>query len=215
VKECFKDLPSPKDGYSIDDCKDPWHKRLLAFLVPIVYSEKPNRITVTWGNTIFGALNGGRKVNWARIITTLVVQLAARVGKSRATPICPFFYHLYERKELLRPEEEKAWKIQEGMLKYGESGSEDEAGSASGSDNEEDDEEEEEEETQVLLNRPPKRLRQEDKSEQAGAMLVPKLEGPLLSSSKDRFQSICKALGEMQAEHERRELLMEACQLAV
>jgi hypothetical protein len=161
-------------------------------------------------------LNGGRKVNWARVITTLVVQLAARVGKSRATPICPFLYHLYERKELLRPEEEKAWKIQEGMLKYGKSGSEDEARSASGSDDEEDDKEEEEEETQVLLNRPPKRPRQEDKSEQAGATLVPKLEGPSLSSSKDRFQSICKALGEMQAEHERRgELLMEACQLAV
>jgi hypothetical protein len=107
VKECFRDLPSPKDGYSIDDCKDPRHKRLLAFLVPIVYPEKPNRITVTWGNTIFGALNGGRKVNWARVITTLVVQLAARVGKSHASPICPFLYHLYERKELLKPEEEK------------------------------------------------------------------------------------------------------------
>jgi hypothetical protein len=102
------------------------------------------------------------------------------------------------------------------MLKYGESGSEDEAGSASGSDDEEDDEEEEEEETQVLLNRPSKQPRQEDKLEQAGATLVPKLEGPSLSSSKDRFQSICKALGKMQAEHERRgELLMEACQLAV
>jgi hypothetical protein len=216
VKECFKDLPSPKDGYSIDNCKDPRHKRLLAFLVPIVYPEKPNRITVTWDNMIFGTLNGGRKVNWVRIITTLVVQLAARVGKSRATPIYPFLYHLYERKELLRPEEEKAWKIQEGMLKYGESGSEDEAGSASGSDNEEDDEEEEEEETQVLLNRPPKRARKEDKSEQVRATLVPKLEGPSLASSKDRFQSICNSLGEMQAKHERRgELLKEACLLAI
>jgi hypothetical protein len=150
------------------------------------------------------------------VITTLVVQLAARVGKSRASPICPFLYHLYERKELLRPEEEKAWKIQEGMLKYGESGSEDKAGSASGSEDEEDDEEEEEEETQVLLNRPPKQPRQEDKLEQAGATLIPKLEGPSLSLSKDRFQSICNALGEMQAEHDRRgELLKEACQLAV
>jgi hypothetical protein len=142
---CFKDLPNPKDGYSINDCKNPRHRRLLAFLVPIVYPEKPNQITVTWDNTIFGALNRGRKVNWARVITTLVVQLAVRVGKSRATPICPFLYHLYERKELLKPEEEMAWKIQEGMLKYGESGSEDEAGSASGSDDEEDNEEEEEE----------------------------------------------------------------------
>jgi hypothetical protein len=181
-----------------------------------VYPEKPNRITNTWGNTIFGVLNGRRKVNWARVITTFIIQLATRVGKSRASPICPFLYHLYERKELLKPEEEKSWKIQEGMLKHGKSGSSDEGGSGSGSEDEEDDEEEEEEETQVLLNRPPKRQRQEDKSDQISATLIPKLEGPSLSSSKDRFQSICNALGEMQAEHDwRGELLKEACELAV
>jgi hypothetical protein len=138
------------------------------------------------------------------------------VGKSRTTPICPFLYHLYERKELLKPKEEKQWKIQEAMMKYGESGSENEAGSASGSDDEDDEEEEEEEETQVLLNRPPKRARQEDKSEQVGATLVPKTEGPSLSSGKDRFASICNSLGEMQAKHERRgELLKDACLMAV
>jgi hypothetical protein len=156
-------------------------------------------------------------VNWARIITNLIIQLAARVGKSRASLICPFLYHLYERKELLKPEEEKSWRIQEGMLKYGESGSSDEGGSGSGSDDKEDDEEEEEEEeTQVLLNRPPKRQRQEDKTVHGGAPLIPKVEGPSLASSKDRFQSICKALDEMQAEHDRRgELLRKACELAV
>jgi hypothetical protein len=117
VKDCFKDLPSPKDGYSIEDCKDPRHRRMLAFLAPIVYLEKPNQITITLDNTIFGALIGGRKVNWAKIITNLVIQLASRVGKSRASPICPFLYHLYERKELLKPEEEKTWKVQEVMMK--------------------------------------------------------------------------------------------------
>jgi hypothetical protein len=111
VKDCFRALPSPKDGYAIGDYIDARHRRVLVFLVPILYPEKPNRITVTMGNTIFGALNGGRKVNWARIISNLVVQLVARVGKSHASPICPFLYHLYERRELLRPEEEKNWKI--------------------------------------------------------------------------------------------------------
>jgi hypothetical protein len=164
VKDCFQELPSPKDGYAIEDCTDARHRRVLAFLVPILYPEKPNRITVTMGNTIFGALNGGRKVNWARIIVNLVIQLAARVGKSRASPICPFLYHLYERKELLRPEEEKSWKIQEAMMKYGESGSSDEDGSGSGSDDEsEEEEEEKEEEYQVLLNQQPKRQQQEEK----------------------------------------------------
>jgi hypothetical protein len=210
VKDYFKELPSSKDGYVIEDCMDPRHRRVLVFLVPILYPEKPNRITVTMGNMIFGALNGGRKVNWARIITNLIIQLAIRVGKSGASPICPFLYHLYERKELLLPEEEKSWKIQETMLKYGESGSSDEDGSGSGSDDESD--EEEEEECQVLLNRVPKRQRQEQK--QGGATLTPKVEGVPVTSGKDRFETICKMLGEMQAEHRMRgELLRVVCQL--
>jgi hypothetical protein len=214
VKDYFKELPNPKDGYDIEDCTDPQHRRMLAFFAPIVYPDKPNRITVTLGNTIFGALIGGRKVNWARIIANLVIQLAARVGKSRASPICPFLYHLYERKELLKPEEERTWKIQEGMMKYDESGSSDEAGSGSGSEYETEDEEEEEEETQVLLNRPPKRSRQEEKNTQGGTLLTPKVKGVPVTSSKDRFKAICQALGELQGEHRMRgELLKVVCQI--
>jgi hypothetical protein len=214
VKDCFKALPNPKDGYDIEDCKDPRHRRLLAFLAPIVYPDKPNRITVTLGNTIFGALIGGRKVNWARIITNLVIQLASRVGKTRASPICPFLYHLYERRELLKPEEERTWKIQEGMMKYGESGSSDEAGSRSGSEDETEDDEEEEEETQVLLSQPPKRTRQEEKTAQGGTLLTLKVEGVPATSSKDRFEAICQALGRMQGEHRMRsELLRVVCQI--
>jgi hypothetical protein len=207
VKDCFKELLSPKDGYAIEDCSDPCHRRVLAFLVSILYLEKPNRITVTLDNTIFGALNGGKKVNWARIITNLVIQLAARVGKSCASPICPFLYHLYERKELLKPEEEKQWKVQEAMMKYGEFGSLDEDGS--GSDDETEDEKEEED-CQLLLNRVPKRPRQEERS----ATLTPKVEGVPVTTSQDRFEAIVKVLGEMQGEHRMRgELLRVVCQL--
>jgi hypothetical protein len=209
VKDCFKELPNPKDGYDIEDCTDPRHRRLLAFLAPIVYPDKPNGITVTLGNTIFGALIGGRKVNWARIITNLVIQLASRVGKTRTSPICPFLYHLYERKELLKPEEERTWKIQEGMMKYGESGSSDEAGSGTGSEDETEDEEEEEKETQILLSRPPKRSRQEEKTAQGSALLIPKVEGVPVTSSKDRFETICQALGELQGEHRMRGELLK------
>jgi hypothetical protein len=214
VKDCFKELPNPKDGYDIEDCTDPQHRRMLAFLAPIIYPDKPNRITVTLDNTIFGALIGGRKVNWARIITNLVIQLASRVGKSRASSICPFLYHLYEWKELLKLEEERTWKIQEGMMKYGESRSSDEAGSGSGSEDETEDEEEEEEETQVLLNQLPKRSRQEEKTAQGSTLLTPKVEGVPVTSSKDRFEAICQALGELQGEHWMRgELLKVVCQI--
>jgi hypothetical protein len=99
------------------------------------------------------------------------------------------------------------------MMKYGESGSSDEDGFGSGSDDES--EEKEEEECQVLLNRHPKRLRQKEKPAQGDATLIPKVEGVPVTSSKDRFEAICNALGEMQAEHRMRgELLREVCQLA-
>jgi hypothetical protein len=98
-------------------------------------------------------------------------------------------------------------------MKYGESGSSDEDGSGSGSNNETEDEEEEEE-CQVLLNRVLKRQRQEEKPAQGGPTLIPKVEGVPATSSKDWFEAICKALGEMQAEHRMRgELLRVVCQL--
>jgi hypothetical protein len=115
---------------------------------------------------------------------------------------------------LLKPEEERTWKIQEGMMKYGESGLSDEAGSGIGSKDETEDEEEEEEEMQILLSRPPKRSRQEEKTAQGGTLLTPKVEGVPVTSSKDRFEAICQALGELQGEHRMRgELLKVVCQL--
>jgi hypothetical protein len=102
------------------------------------------------------------------------------------------------------------------MMKYGESGSSDEAGSGSGSGSEDEteDEEEEEEETQVLLNRPPKRSWQEEKTAQGSTLLTPKVEGVPVTSSKDRFEAICQALDELQGEHRMRgELLKVVCQI--
>jgi hypothetical protein len=45
-------------------------------------------------------------------------------------------------------------------------------------------------------------------------LLTPKVEGVLATSSKDRFEAICQALGEMQGEHRMRgELLRVVCQI--
>ena len=59
----FQGPASPKDGYAVEDCIDERHRRLLQFLVPILHPEKPTRMTISLGNTIFGALTGERKVD--------------------------------------------------------------------------------------------------------------------------------------------------------
>ena len=92
----FMHQVDPKDGYSVGDCQNNRQRRLLEFLVPIVYPDKPTRMTITIGITIFGALDGGREVDWGVVFQNLVHKLAKGVGKPKPTPICPFLFYLYE-----------------------------------------------------------------------------------------------------------------------
>lgn len=107
IRGKFRGLVNPKDGYAIEDCVTNRNRRLLEFLLPILHPEKPTRVTITLANTIFGALKGDRKVDWSRIMHNLVSQLVSRVGKSRATPLSPYLFHLYKHAELLIGPEEK------------------------------------------------------------------------------------------------------------
>lgn len=56
----FHNPVNPKDGYAVADCVDPRERRMLEFVVPILYPEKPTRLTLTVANTLFGALSGDR-----------------------------------------------------------------------------------------------------------------------------------------------------------
>ena len=71
----FSGRVNPKDGYAVTDCKDPRVKRVLEFLVPLLYPEKPTRVTLMVGNTIFGALSGKRLVDWGVVVKDLVQRL--------------------------------------------------------------------------------------------------------------------------------------------
>ena len=113
----FSGRVNPKDGYVVVDCKEPRTRRVLEFLVPLLYPEKPTRMTITVGNTIFGALSGERLVDWGIVVKDLVQRLVSGMGKSKATPICPYVFHLYHSHELLLPAE-KEYRTKETLLKY-------------------------------------------------------------------------------------------------
>ena len=59
----FPHMVDPKDGYPVRDCRDARHYRLLEFIVSIIHLDKPTRVTITIGNTIFGALDGRRPID--------------------------------------------------------------------------------------------------------------------------------------------------------
>ena len=68
VEDKFSTSINPKDGHAVADCVDPRERKVLEFVVPILYPEKPTQITVTLVNTIFGALSGIKKVSWGLVM---------------------------------------------------------------------------------------------------------------------------------------------------
>ena len=75
-------------------------------------------MTITVGNTIFGALSGEKLVDWGVVVKDLVQRLLTGMGRSKATPICPYVFHLYHSQELLLPAEKKEYRIKEALLKH-------------------------------------------------------------------------------------------------
>ena len=75
-------------------------------------------MTITIGNTIFGALDGGKEVNWGVVFQDMAQQLAKGVGKPKPTPICPFLFHLYKGQGLLTADEEMDYRTTKEMARY-------------------------------------------------------------------------------------------------
>ena len=114
----FMHQVDPKDGYSVGDCRNGKQHRVLEFLVPIVHPDKPTRVTITIGNTIFRALDGGREVDWGGVFRDLAQRLAKGVGKSKPTPICSFLFHLYNGQGLLMEDKELDYRTAKEMAGY-------------------------------------------------------------------------------------------------
>ena len=115
---CFIHQVGPKDGYSVGDCRNNRQRRLLEFIVPIVHPDKPTWVTITIGNTIFGALDGGREVDWGVVFRDLAQRLAKGVGKPKSIPICPFLFHLYKGQGLLTGDKELNYQTAKEMAGY-------------------------------------------------------------------------------------------------
>ena len=115
----FRQDINSKDGYAVSDCIDPRERRVLEFVVPIFYPEKPGRVTKEIGNTIFGALSGEYQVSWGQVIHELVDKLVSVLHKRKPTPVSPYLFHLYHKNGCLRKEEEVKMEVAQECLEVG------------------------------------------------------------------------------------------------
>ena len=114
----FSKSVNPKDGYVVSDCDDFRAKHVLEFLIPILYLEKPTRVIVTVGNTVFGALLRNRPVDWGLLIYDVVTQMVRLVSKRKPTMVCPFMFHLYKERQVLRSPKLATYTLAMEMVKY-------------------------------------------------------------------------------------------------
>ena len=115
----FRTSINPKDGHAIADCVDPREKRVLEFVMLILYPKKPSHVILTMGNTIFGALSRDRKVNWGQVFQDIVGKLVSMLEKGKAFPISSYLFYLYHRFECLREEEMQELEVAKQCLEYG------------------------------------------------------------------------------------------------
>ena len=114
----FSKSVNPKDGYAVSDCDDFRAKQVLEFLIPILYLEKPTRVTVTVGNTIFGALLGDQHVDWGVLIYDVVARMVGLVLKGKPIMVCPFMFHLCKERQVLRVPELVTYTLAMEIIKY-------------------------------------------------------------------------------------------------
>ena len=115
----FKTSINPKEGHAVSDCIDFRERRVLEFVIPILYPEKPGRVTKEIGNMIFGALSEEYKVSWGQVIHEVVDKLISVLGKRKPTPVSPYLFHLYSKFECLRKEEIQQVEVAKEYLEMG------------------------------------------------------------------------------------------------
>jgi hypothetical protein len=119
VQDRFHGKIHRNNGYEIDACKDRRQRQVLAFLVPILYPQKPAQVTITVGNTILGAYSGERPVNWAALMAEVVQKMVPTIGK-KPTPLSPFLFHLYHAYDLLTDKEDETYTHAKNCLNFSE-----------------------------------------------------------------------------------------------
>ena len=114
----FSNRVNPKDGFAMLECKDARAKRVVQFLVLILYSKRPTWLTIIIENTIFGALSVEKKLDWAVVIKDVVQRLLYVVEKLKPPLICPYVFYLYEFADTMKLDKRKAYQIGEAIAKH-------------------------------------------------------------------------------------------------
>lgn len=83
IASYFKGEIHQKDGYSFSQCVDGYVSHVTAFLVPLLYQEKPRRVTIRVGSTIVAAYSEEKKICWKGILLDVMQKIGFKPRQQR------------------------------------------------------------------------------------------------------------------------------------
>jgi hypothetical protein len=113
----FRGKVDSKEGLHPANCRNLRERRVLEFLMPILNTEKPKRISLTMANTLFSAMSGVRPVNWGLLIHEVVARAIPNIGW-KPSYLSLFLLHLYRRYECIAADEEDLLNIAVDEVTY-------------------------------------------------------------------------------------------------
>jgi hypothetical protein len=109
---------SSTDGWQVKQCNDPTFQRVLAFLNPLLYPQKPHRVTVRMASTVAACLFHNRQTNWASVFHEVITKQV--VGKQNLpTSVSCYLVHLYKHQNLLTAEELDEYETHQEVVEGG------------------------------------------------------------------------------------------------
>ena len=121
MEEEFVRPSDPKDGYTVEDLRDPHAQIVIGFVNPIFHPDKPKTLVNKWAGIFLGAMRGKLKVDWAMLMSDMVDHLVKDLPKMKkaGSPLPTYLSHLYARYEILTPDEQDEYNDQLEIMAYG------------------------------------------------------------------------------------------------
>ena len=141
------------------------------------------------------------------MVKDLVQRLLSGMGKSKATPICPYIFHLYHSHELLLPAEKKEYQIHEALVKHNVEFEEDEDPTSPANP----DEEESSDDSDECESLTPSEIREIQKHKKARLKKSPMNKRKQPPASKDPVSSKRKSPAPMDAAEQSHQTIATAC----
>ena len=136
----------PSHGWKISQCNDTTLRLLLRFMMPIFHPKKPTYCTSTMANTIVAAWKNNLAVNWARLLTDVIMANVKSLQPGKPSPLPSYLAQLYKWGDCLYTHEiEEQNQKRQALRDEEEEDTEDEGESEAGEEEEATGEPEEEE----------------------------------------------------------------------